>query len=58
MAGLVPTIHAFSLMAVGKAWMPGTRPGMTGNRACLYKTLHTGEAAETGAPHVAFSELH
>jgi hypothetical protein len=29
MAGLVPAIHAF-LMA--KAWMPGTRPGMTMER--------------------------
>src|ERR1017187_7846539 len=27
MAGLVPAIHA--LLAEGKAWMPGTRPGMT-----------------------------
>jgi NAD(P)-dependent dehydrogenase (short-subunit alcohol dehydrogenase family) len=27
MAGLVPAIHAFP---VAKAWMPGTRPGMTG----------------------------
>jgi hypothetical protein len=26
MAGLVPAIHAF---LVAKAWMPGTRPGMT-----------------------------
>jgi hypothetical protein len=27
MAGLVPAIHAFRFVA--KAWMPGTRPGMT-----------------------------
>src|SRR5216684_7690396 len=27
MAGLVPAIHA--LLAQGKTWMPGTRPGMT-----------------------------
>jgi hypothetical protein len=27
MAGLVPAIHA--LLFAGKAWMPGTRPGMT-----------------------------
>jgi hypothetical protein len=26
MAGLVPAIHVF---AASKAWMPGTRPGMT-----------------------------
>jgi hypothetical protein len=35
MAGLVPAIHAVPLResvkdgAVGSAWMPGTRPGMT-----------------------------
>jgi hypothetical protein len=27
MAGLVPAIHVFR--AAPKAWMPGTRPGMT-----------------------------
>jgi hypothetical protein len=27
MAGLVPAIHDF--MQQAKAWMPGTRPGMT-----------------------------
>jgi hypothetical protein len=30
MAGLVPAIHVFA--ATGKAWMPGTRPGMTKER--------------------------
>ena len=29
MAGLVPAIHAFTYLPVAKAWMPGTRPGMT-----------------------------
>jgi len=39
MAGLVPAIHAAPLReffkdgAVGSAWMPGTRPGMT-SRGC------------------------
>ena len=28
MAGLVPAIHVF-LLKQSKAWMPGTRPGMT-----------------------------
>src|SRR5690348_15156270 len=28
MAGLVPAIHVF-LSSCGKAWMPGTSPGMT-----------------------------
>jgi hypothetical protein len=28
MAGLVPAIHVF-LLSKKKAWMPGTRPGMT-----------------------------
>jgi len=28
MAGLVPAIHVFLL--ISKTWMPGTRPGMTG----------------------------
>ena len=28
MAGLVPAIHVFD-RAPNKAWMPGTRPGMT-----------------------------
>src|SRR5439155_20559361 len=34
MAGLVPAIHVF--LPESKAWMPGTRPGMTGMR--LYST--------------------
>jgi hypothetical protein len=29
MAGLVPAIHASFNLNVLKAWMPGTRPGMT-----------------------------
>jgi hypothetical protein len=29
MAGLVPAIHAFLSLLQFKAWMPGTRPGMT-----------------------------
>jgi hypothetical protein len=29
MAGLVPAIHAFKTATEKKAWMPGTRPGMT-----------------------------
>jgi len=37
MAGLVPAIHGFSLSIPAKAWMPGTRPGMTrrGRVACI-----------------------
>jgi hypothetical protein len=40
MAGLVPAIHA--LLAVRKAWMPGTRPGMTAERLAQtnWKTLY------------------
>ena len=36
MAGLVPAIHAaplletFEVRRIGSAWMPGTRPSMTG----------------------------
>jgi hypothetical protein len=29
MAGLVPAIHALAFCGNLKAWMPGTRPGMT-----------------------------
>jgi xanthine/CO dehydrogenase XdhC/CoxF family maturation factor len=29
MAGLDPAIHVFSCLEKRKAWMPGTRPGMT-----------------------------
>ena len=29
MAGLVPAIHVFLCDSRFKAWMPGTRPGMT-----------------------------
>jgi hypothetical protein len=29
MAGLVPAIHVFLTVDAVKAWMPGTRPGMT-----------------------------
>ena len=29
MAGLVPAIHALNTPFKSKAWMPGTRPGMT-----------------------------
>jgi len=32
MAGLVPAIHVFLVGARRKAWMPGTRPGMTSQR--------------------------
>jgi hypothetical protein len=32
MAGLVPAIHVFNLSIRRKAWMPGTRPGMTVDR--------------------------
>jgi branched-chain amino acid transport system permease protein len=39
MAGLVPAIHAF---LVAKAWMPGTRPGMTNERVeCDVEWLNT-----------------
>src|SRR6266702_4682381 len=31
MAGLVPAIHVFLPQFDRKAWMPGTRPGMTEN---------------------------
>src|SRR6185503_145122 len=33
MDGLVPAIHVFSLSQQSKAWMPGTRPGMTPEQA-------------------------
>jgi hypothetical protein len=29
MAWLVPAIHVFTALKFVKAWMPGTRPGMT-----------------------------
>jgi hypothetical protein len=29
MAGLVPAIHVLIMNLAAKAWMPGTRPGMT-----------------------------
>jgi hypothetical protein len=29
MAGLVPAIHVLAISQRRKAWMPGTRPGMT-----------------------------
>jgi hypothetical protein len=29
MAGLDPAIHVFTRSKESKAWMPGTRPGMT-----------------------------
>jgi hypothetical protein len=29
MAGLVPAIHVFGIVASGKTWMPGAGPGMT-----------------------------
>jgi hypothetical protein len=32
MAGLVPAIHA---LLAAKAWMPGTRPGMTSLQAAI-----------------------
>ena len=31
MLAYVPAIHAY---AFAKAWMPGTRPGMTNERSC------------------------
>jgi hypothetical protein len=34
MAGLVPAIHVLAF-ARGKAWMPGTSPGMTIVRSCI-----------------------
>jgi len=39
MAGLVPAIHVLILLKESKAWIPGTRPGMTMQiwRACTAK---------------------
>jgi hypothetical protein len=34
MAGLVPAIHVFNAEMFFRTWMPGTRPGMTNERAC------------------------
>jgi hypothetical protein len=34
MAGLVPAIHVF--LCCRKAWMPGTRPGMTDQEASAF----------------------
>ncbi|RJF77113.1 hypothetical protein D4Q52_04620 [Rhodopseudomonas palustris] len=40
MAGLVPAIHAFCISG-SKAWMPGTRPGMTwGDGSARIKRAH------------------
>src|SRR5215203_4427978 len=36
MAGLDPAIHAFLQRPTSKAWMPGTRPGMTNERGVRY----------------------
>jgi hypothetical protein len=33
MAGLSQPIHAFGITGESKAWMPGTRPGMTDQEA-------------------------
>jgi len=33
MAGLVSAIHDFGVAVDFKAWMPGTRPGMTGRES-------------------------
>src|SRR5262245_16340187 len=37
MAGLVPAIHVFIPL---KSWMPGTRPGMTAEKALLSRSWH------------------
>ena len=53
MAGLVPAIHVFSLAThEGKAWMPGTRPGMTADRQSRmhdleFEHVHVENAPET-----------
>ena len=33
MAGLVPFIHVLLRRPIDKAWMPGTRPGMTNEKS-------------------------
>jgi len=35
MAGLVPAIHVFLSGVTARSWMPGTSPGMTGERVKL-----------------------
>ena len=48
MAGLVPAIHA--LLVSNKAWMPGTRPGMTWmgfRRSMTQLRLHSGRSIFT-----------
>jgi hypothetical protein len=39
MAGLVPAIHVLGTVALQKAWMPGTRPGMTVDVANMATSL-------------------
>jgi len=50
MAGLVPAIHVFEFVCVSRrapghfvpgAWMPGTRPGMTGEAQPVISVIGT-----------------
>jgi hypothetical protein len=41
MAGLVPAIHVLTASQQSKAWMPGTRPGMTELIVCANYSVIT-----------------
>src|SRR5262245_13226577 len=59
MAGLVPAIHVLTLLEIKKSWMPGTRPGMTVERKCVYPGHLAGLLAAicAHASHVALERM-
>ena len=48
MAGLVPAIHIFRIEKASNAWMPGLKPGMTGERNVLSRIAVVAAALVTG----------
>jgi len=51
MRGLVPRIHAFVSMRGRKTWMPGIKPGMTGQRSPAMTLRFLGRQARHEAGH-------
>jgi hypothetical protein len=52
--GLIPAIHAFVSAAASKAWIPGTRPGMTAHELHFLIGFQSSKIAATDREEVTW----